>query len=379
MTRSDGDDLTEQSLSERGSTLGRWHNYVLGKGTAAPELVVAAAGATESTAFILGLGFDPRMLVGLRSVARAVAGRLHVVAIGLPGSGSGGPSHARATQNREELAAEVQAIGADFSTVQLPRASDRRRAGLRLAQQLAGTVAADHVVVDISARPKSVYFPLVAAWLKVGDSLESQAARELQVLVTENPELDSVIVGEGTVSPGPLGGFQHGLNVESVSPGQRIWAPVLGAGVGAQLEAIQDRLQPVEIAPVLPFPARNPRTADNLLLEYRDMLMGALAVEPSSYIYADEGNSFDLYRALRRLDSRLSEALAPLGATTLVLSSHASKALSIGVLLAAYENRLPVISAGPAQHRPQGDLDLDAYAHRDVLTCLWLHGEPYVG
>ena len=353
----------------------RWRDYVLGRDEEAVALVSAASRPGVATSFIVGRGFDPRMLVGLRRVGEVLEGNLRIFAIGLGDTGSGQDAHQHASRNEEEFAHLVSSFQAELISVDLQVTGDRRRAGLRLAQKLSRDIAADHVVVDISALPKSVYFPLVASCLLRGE--REQPRMELQVLVTENPDLDDAIGGEGTLSAAHFGGFQHGLDLETVPSGPRVWAPVLGPDVAPHLEAIHERLRPTEICPVLPFPARNPRRGDDLLLEYHRLLVDTFEIEFGNYIYADESNPFDLYRTLCRLHWRYRDSLRPLGISTVVLSTHASKTLSMGVLLAAYEKSLPVIAAGPARHFIRNEQAAYGLADHDVLTCLWLHGEPY--
>jgi hypothetical protein len=353
----------------------RWRDYVLGRGGEAVFLVREASRRSETTAFVIGLGFDPRMLVGLRRVGDSLRGRLRIFAVGLTGTGSGQNAEQYAVRNEEELTRIVSGLGAELISVELPASNDRRRAGILLAQKLSRDISDSHVVVDISALPKSVYFPLVASCLFRGDKRDARL--ELQVLVTENPDLDDAIGGDGTLSASHFGGFQHGLNLETVPAGPRVWAPVLGRDSAAQLQAIYDRLMPTEICPILPFPARNPRRGDDLLLEYRQLLVDTFEVEWDNYIYADESNPFDLYRTLCRLHQRYRDSLRPLGESTVVVSTHASKTLSIGVLLAAYEKQLPVIAAGPAQHFIQNEAVFVNPPSDDVVTCLWLQGEPY--
>jgi hypothetical protein len=353
----------------------RWKDYVLGRGSEAPFLVREASSYSATTAFVVGRGFDPRMLVGLRRVGEILRGRLRIFAVDLVGTGSGQNAEQYAVRNEEELSRVVHGLGAELISVKLPASNDRRRAGILLAQKLSRDISDTHIVVDISALPKSVYFPLVASCLVRGD--KEGARLELQVLVTENPDLDDAIGGEGTLSASHFGGFQHGLNLETVPAGPRVWAPILGRDSAAQLQAIHDRLVPTEICPVLPFPARNPRRGDDLLLEYRQLLVDTFKVESDNYIYADESNPFDLYRILCRLHQRYGDSLRPLGESKVVVSTHASKTLSIGVLLAAYEKQLPVIAAGPAQHFIRNEDIFVNPPSDDLVTCLWLQGEPY--
>lgn len=212
---------------------------------------------------------------------------------------------------------------------------------------------------------------MAAAWRRRTADVSASSAGH------RNPVLDDIIVGEGTLPPSHFGGFQHGLNLETVPSGPRVWAPVLGPNVATQLEAILDRLKPTEICPVLPFPAHNPRRGDDLLIEYRRLLVDTFEVEATNYIYANEANPFDLYRTLSRLHLRYRESLKPLGESTVVLSTHASKILSIGVLLAGYEHSLPVVTAGPIKHLIDNQEKFGQLTEMDTLTCLWLHGEPY--
>ena len=62
----------------------------------------------------------------------------------------------------------------------------------------------------------------------------------------------------------------------------------------------------------------------------------------------------------------------------MTLSSHGSKLLSIGTLLAAFERELQVLavratkrSLDPAYWQPDA-------RNADQLACVWLKGEPYI-
>jgi hypothetical protein len=166
------------------------------------------------------------------------------------------------------------------------------------------------------------------------------------------------------------------LERESDPTGTVIWAPVLGEHAAPALQAIHDFLAPADVCPILPFPARNPRRADNLLLEHQVVLLDSFRVTPGDLIYADERNPFDLYRTLARLQADLQQALKVLGPVTLVLSTHSSKLLSLGALLAAYEYGLPIVAA-PAIDYEVGEVDLSALAAGNRVTCAWLAGVPY--
>ena len=135
--------------------------------------------------------------------------------------------------------------------------------------------------------------------------------------------------------------------------------PVLGEGESARLDRLNEDLRAAEICPVLPLPAANPRRADNLIKEYRQLLIETDLVEVRNFIYAAESNPFDLYKTVSELNSDYAEALRPLGTTRMVLSAHSSKLLSVGVLLTAFEHGLEVRHASPSVY---GVSNVDALA-----------------
>ena len=94
-------------------------------------------------------------------------------------------------------------------------------------------------------------------------------------------------------------------------------------------------------------------------------------------IYAHEANPFDVYRALWRLSDRIGRALEPLGQATVVTSVHGSKLLAMGVLLAAWERRLPVVTTVATGYLIEEGTDLDVLAADNRLVGLWLLGAPY--
>lgn len=170
-------------------------------------------------------------------------------------------------------------------------------------------------------------------------------------------------------------GFSGGLSRESAGDSPRIWAPVLGERQSTVLSKIAEYVKADEITPVLPFPAQDPRRGDRLLVEYRELLFEAWAVEPRDIIYAAEGNPFDVYQQLCGLEQRYSAALKSLGTAKTVVSAHSSKLLSLGVLLAAYERKLSVPHVEPTGYIVNNGFQLDD--EDGELFEIWLAGEAY--
>lgn len=358
----------------------RWSDYVLARGAEDVEAMWRAdAPPARDAVYVLAEGFDPRTLAGVkRFLATHDAARTTVLSLGMPPANNAA-ARVFAQLNTRELTALTSGAGAQLIQLPYPQVSEARTAGQKIAVQVIGGHYLDTpglIVVDVSAMPSAVHFALIGGVLKYYPQRKDRP--DVQVVVCENPELDAAIMSIGTGPADTIGGFMNGLDLEERSQQLRIWAPVLGRGDALALHSLFQRLDPGEICPVLPFPSGNPRLADDLLLEYRSLLFETMGVDPRDIIYADERNPFDLYRTLSRLNARYRQALEqPLGDVKVILSAHASKLMSLGVLLAAHEHKLPVMSAPPTSYDlPQG-FTRERFAQHDQLVCLWLEGSPY--
>lgn len=357
--------------------MGRWSDYVHVVGDGVREMWTAGAG--QHPLYVLGEGFDPRMLVGLKSaLGTGALQKPSVLSLGLAKPGSTSARAEKASQNLTQLLELVSAHDLQHERIPCPDVHERRSLSRPLlAALLADELfqSSDHVVIDISALPVGVYFGLIKGLLDVEKKEPSD--RELQVVVAENVNIDSRIEGSGADTPAPILGFSFGVDLnQSVARPPLVWAPVLGEGAVPQMEALEESLKPDEICPVLPFPARDPRRADQLIVEAKELLYDRFEIEPTNYIYADERNPFDLYRALSRLQERYRDALQPLGQAAVILSVHSSKSLSLGAMLAAYEHELPAFNAEPEHY----DFDLDEITPELVaeseLSGAWLQDTP---
>lgn len=353
-----------------------WDDYVLGRDQHAGELLAAASAGRRLTV-LLGDGFDPRTLHTLRcAIKHELAVR--VVRVPLPKGPGYGVGSKLVAANRDELARLAATHEIDIVEADRWPSADRLTTGSRLARGLIAEriiTADDVVVVDISALPSRIYFPLIGSLLELS---KQPTSGELLVTVSENPEMDRRILNDGTAEAGTITGFSHGFNAD-VDPNKiTLWSPVIGEGSGPELEAIYDLLQePQEIYPILPFPASNPRRGDDLVQEHRSLLFDRFEVEPRNILYVHEANAFDTYRALTGLHHRAQDLLSMVGEVQLVVSAHASKMLSTGVCLAAWESRLPVVTATSNTFAIDEEPASDLVDGASTLCCLWLRGAPY--
>lgn len=328
--------------------------------------------------FVCGSGFDPRAVVVLERLRAVTTRRVDGWMIELPEDATDLDVRPRAEANRTEIERLITAGGGQLRRQLLPEFNDARSLGRLISRHFQESDVLngyDEVILEISAMPRSVFFPLVRGVLQRAHLSASDAKRwdgDLHVAVCENPEVDGHVLEEGTTAMAPIGGF---AGARGERPATTIWVPVLGERASARAKALYDELEPDETCPVLPWPARDPRRGDRLMLECRRLLFEEIRLEPRNVIHAAERNPFDLYRTLGALHGRYLASLSPLGSVGMVLSSHSSKLLSVGVLITAYEHNLIVQHVSPGRYGLHAGAD--ALRDHDEIYDLWLTGEPY--
>jgi hypothetical protein len=362
----------------------RWQNYVLERDSNLRDAWVAhLSEPSRQILFVMGRGFDPRTCLGLRMMLEAGGdGKRDILALELL-EGDSSPSHAHAgftQQNWEEIQAAAQGRGNVESRALPFWSAEGRRVGSQNAAHLFTNPEQlrpySDVVVDVSAMPRSIFFPLIARLLYWLDEWPGDgSAPNLHVLVAEDPDLDSRIQVEGIDETGEfLSSFEGGFNQEAKAAFPKVWIPLLGENRNTQFDRIYDLVKPDEVVPVLPSPSRKPRRADDLVLEYRELLFDQLRVDPRDFLYASEQNPFEVYRQIRKAVLHYREVLGLLGGCKFALSALSSKLMSLGALLVAYE--LKRAGVGVAHIECQG-YSIDSRDMDPVLVGLWLSGECY--
>lgn len=235
------------------------------------------------------------------------------------------------------------------------------------------------ILVDVSSLPKSLYLTLllilVKKCTKIGKGIN------LHVVACQDVDLDSQII-ESTDDTRLLKGFKSKLERLSQQMIPKIWTPLLSRDNTNSLQKLYERIGPKDIYPVLPFPSRNPRNDDDLLVEYRDIFVDEWVLDPLNIIYAAEDDPLDVYRSLLGLYHQQQEALEPLGGVSMVVSILSSKLSSIGAFMAAFEKNMAVVHA-IGRHVPPMNMDIDCWdvehmiRFENNLHSIWLTGEPY--
>ncbi len=214
--------------------------------------------------------------------------------------------------------------------------------GARLvAEMIANPIAPDvtDVILDLSALSIGIGFP--AAKLLLEDC-ESESGRAFHLMIVSNPELDDRISSVPSSRISPVKGFAPDVGMSPLEVAQ-IWIPQLAHGRGATLTQIGASTGNwYKICPVLPFPARNPRRADDLLTEYQTELVDEWEIDPRDILYASEKNPLDCYRTLSTLKKRFDRTMEQTYEPRMVLSPLGSKVLAAGAMMAAIEHGMSV-------------------------------------
>ena len=133
-------------------------------------------------------------------------------------------------------------------------------------------------------------------------------------------------------------------------------------------------MKPDEICPVLPSPSRNPRRADDIVIEYQTPLFDELHLDGRNFLYASERNPFEVYMRLRGAVLRYGDVFRILGGCRVAISPLSSKLMSLGALLTAYELKQLDYRVGIAHVDSQG-YRIESTVPRAELFGLWLTGE----
>jgi len=334
--------------------------------------------------FILGSGFDPRMCLGYREIIKCGGeGKRDILLIEYD-EGPNSPSHAFSDlvdKNNQDLRSIIPSGSSEIKKT-LKLMEDVRRVGSKGSAEIISSIDElrdySDIVVDVSSLPKGIYFPLIGKILTLIDQYEKRNIN-LHILVSENFVIDKSIQERGIADDAEyIHGFKGRIESAVLKDNPKIWLPILGENQEIQLERIGTKINANEIFPLIPLPSNNPRRADNLIIEYMDLLSNRLNVDPKNILYVAEKNPFEVYRRISRTIEHVQEALAPLGGCTVTLSSSASKLLSIGALLAAYElkgKNVGVINVETFGYDPS-EINPELIKTTELFS-LWIAGDCY--
>jgi hypothetical protein len=174
------------------------------------------------------------------------------------------------------------------------------------------------------------------------------------------------------------------LNLDSFTDAAKLWLPQLGTGKRDVLNLVHQFVKPHAVCPILPFPASHPRFPDELIEEYGDLFEAisdpfesTWQVDARDLVYAHEKNPLDLYRTILRIDEARRVVFAEMGGSKLILSPLGSKALALGMLMAALEREFAVVSVESITYKVDMAVYEPPLSTGGELVHIWLHGEAY--
>lgn len=357
----------------------QWEPCVHHRGTTASEFVREYfSQCNRSVALVGGAGFDPRSRRVSEELAAVCGDRLTGYFIREDRPNASATLHELASRNdnaiSELLATShvlpVQVFGIDNAPI------GGRAATKILHEQLSLNGVTD-LVLDCSALSIGVMFPLARYCLRTCQTVDVEINFHLMVL--DDPATDASIRSTSCGKSSPIHTFAGGLMLDANSDAARLWLPQLGFGRKEVLNLIYQDVRPDAVCPILPFPATNPRTGDDLIQEYGELFENLTDpmsvnwnVDTRDIVYAHEKSPLDLYRAVLKIDDARRRVFAETGGSQLILSPLGSKAVAIGLLLAALERDFAVVSVESIEYHLVEQERQGGEAAE--LVHLWLHG-----
>lgn len=318
-----------------------WENCISNFDNAVDDFVADYfADADRRVLLVAAAGFDPRTQRISRMLVDTLGDRLAAIYIREERPGASDMLIEQADRN--EAALKTIVPNSVIMKVDVFADDGAPVGGARIVSYLAQHPVADEVtdvILDLSALSIGVGFPAARMLL---EDCEAADNRTFHLMIVSNPEMDDRISSVPSSRQGSVKGFAPPVEAEGHGLAQ-VWIPQLARGRALALTQIGANIQRrYKICPLLPFPARNPRRADDLLAEYQTELVNEWEVDPRDVVYASERNPLDCYRTLSTLKTRFDRTMRGTYEPRMVLSPVGSKVIAAGALMAAIEHDMAV-------------------------------------
>ncbi len=318
-----------------------WENCIINFDAKVDEFVADYfADKSRHVLLVAAAGFDPRSRRISQMLTDTLGSRLSAIYVREERPGASGALIEQANENE----ATLKSIVRDSKVISIDVFAEDGApvGGSRIVSRLGEHPVADEVtdvILDLSALSIGVGFPAARMLLEDCESAENRA---FHLMIVSNPEMDDKISSIPSSRAGAVKGFSPAIENDAQGLAQ-VWIPQLARGRGLALTQIGAAIPSrYKICPLLPFPARNPRRADDLLAEYRTELVDEWEVDPRDIVYASERNPLDCYRTLSTLKTRFDRTMKGTYEPRMVLSPVGSKVLAAGALMAAIEHDMAV-------------------------------------
>ena len=319
-----------------------WENCITHADERLAGFVTEYFGAPERRCLLVAAaGFDPRSVRIAEMLGATLGDRLSAIVVREERRTPSANLISAADANEAAIRRLVPAC----STMSIDVFGDDGAAigGIRIARELdriplpPGTT---DVVLDLTALSIGIGFPAAKLLLH---KCEQDPNLTFHIMIASNPDLDDRITAEPGDRPMAVHGFAGPAAAGTVLEVATIWLPMLARGRAGALAKIGTTASDYyKICPVVPFPARNPRRADELLDEYRQQLVDEWATDPRDLVFVSETNPLDCYRTLSTLKQRYDRTVAGTYEPQIILSPVGSRVIAAGALMAAIEHDMPV-------------------------------------
>jgi len=329
----------------------RWEPCIHHRGQDAQEFVGDFfADSMRRVLVVGGAGFDPRSLAVIERLATVCSDRVSGLFVREERPNPTEALRALAKMNDagiRKLITNVEIFPVDIFDIDHAPVGGRR--ATRMLNERFNLAGITDLILDCSALSVSVMFPIARYCLNAVERAGSET--NFHILVLDDPETDSAIRSTSSGMAAPLHTFSGGLNLDSMTDAARLWLPQLGKDRRDVLHLIHQHVRPHAVCPIIPFPSTLPRTGDELIEEYGDLFettTGAMTrswhVDSRDLVYAHEKSPLDLYRSILRIDDARKRVFLQTGGSQLILSPLGSKAVAVGILMAALERGFAVVS-----------------------------------
>ena len=373
----------------------RWEPYLLASCLKAEGLLQKHFLGEKRLLFILAKGFDIRMNFVLKRLLELCPDINIECWLICFNEGEDSSSHKyanRVQKNFDEFKLLMEGKKYEKKSINLwkEEGNRKRRIGDREAASIINNYDDiknySEIFVDISALPRGVYFSLIGKILHIIDTKpDNSESINFVVTAAENARIDASITENTIDTEGKfLVGFMGGVKSQTEREESLIWLPIMGEDKEPHISVAYSELEPTEVCPIFPFPAKNPRRPDALLIKYHKLLFDRLKVEPQNIMYVPEQNPFEAYKILVKTVRNYNNSLQILRGCRAALSTFSSKLLSIGTLLAAYQvnivdkqDIIGVMNVDARGYEIENIDEWEEFNKESELFLIWLTGAPY--
>jgi hypothetical protein len=319
-------------------------------------------------------GFDLRSAHVAESLAMVAPGRIRGLFLREERPDPHENLIASAEENERKLRELVpEAIIEKFDIFAVDNAPVGSRRVINLLRNRLSVDGLTDLMIDCSSLSAGICFSIT----KYCYELIRRTRTNIHLVVLDNPATDGAIESTNCGQPSSPHGFQGTWRLHECANAAKLWIPQLGQGKRAVLELVHKFVEPHAVCPILPFPATEPRFPDKLIEAYGDLFESAWQVDARDLVYAHEKSPVDLYRTIMVIDEARKRVFKEMGGSQIILSPVGSKALALGMLMAALERNFAVVLVESLAYSTAPNVLRVQSAPRGELVHIWLHGEAY--